>query len=150
MLTVVAQRLIEWGDCDPAGIVYNPNIMSFFDHGATLLYKAAGWSKEDMVRQFGIIGCPVIKNSAEYKRPIRYDEWVEVITSVREVGRTSFSLNHEINHNGTICAVGNSKRVWAVVDELSRRIRSQEIPETVRQKFLSEKVLTIGFTSVTR
>ena len=36
-------RRIEWGDCDPAGIVFNPRFFAFFDDATTLLVEAAGW-----------------------------------------------------------------------------------------------------------
>jgi len=32
---------IEWGDCDPAGIVFYPRYMAMFDHSTVLLLEAA-------------------------------------------------------------------------------------------------------------
>lgn len=64
MLTNKLRRRIEWGHCDPAGIVFNPNFFSFFDHGTTMLYEAAGWPKHVMKELFGIVGCPLVETRA--------------------------------------------------------------------------------------
>ena len=35
---------IEWGDCDPAGIVYYPRYFQMFDASTQYLFEAAGWN----------------------------------------------------------------------------------------------------------
>ena len=135
MLAVRTRRRIEWGDCDPAGIIFNPRIMGFFDHGTTLLYRAAGWSKSDLVNQYGIVGCPVVKNSAEYYVPIRFDDTIEIKTEVSTLGKTSFLLLHSIYRGNVLCVRGEDRRVWAAIDKKTGAIRSRELPEDVRQSF---------------
>ena len=36
---------IEWGDCDPAGIVFYPRYFAMFDASTHALFEAAGWSE---------------------------------------------------------------------------------------------------------
>ncbi len=36
---------VEWGDCDPAGIVFYPNYFRWFNQGAHALFGAAGMPK---------------------------------------------------------------------------------------------------------
>ena len=33
---------IEWGDCDPAGIVFYPRYFAMFDASTSYLFEAAG------------------------------------------------------------------------------------------------------------
>ena len=41
MLTNTRQRTIEWGDCDPAGIVFNPRYFEWFDAATAALFARA-------------------------------------------------------------------------------------------------------------
>ena len=46
MLTYVRNTRIEWGDCDPAGIVFYPRYFAMFDSCTTGLFsQALGMSK---------------------------------------------------------------------------------------------------------
>ena len=47
---------IEWGDCDPAGIVFYPRYFAFFDASTHALFEAAGLPKPRMIREFDIVG----------------------------------------------------------------------------------------------
>ncbi|HWO35815.1 MAG TPA: hypothetical protein VNO32_44045 [Candidatus Acidoferrum sp.] len=38
---------IEWGDCDPAQIVFYPRYLAYFDACATALFKKAGLSQRN-------------------------------------------------------------------------------------------------------
>ena len=41
--------LIEWGDCDPARIVYNPRFFDWFDNATGGLFAAAGFHKSRLL-----------------------------------------------------------------------------------------------------
>ena len=40
---------IQWGDCDPANIVYYPRYFAMFDDSTSTLFEVAGFSKQDPV-----------------------------------------------------------------------------------------------------
>ena len=42
MLVSHKRLLVEWGDCDPAGIVFYPRYLAWFDDCTTALFLAAG------------------------------------------------------------------------------------------------------------
>ena len=46
---------IEWGDCDPAGIVFYPQYFKWFDAAAAALDAAAGFPRADLVERQGIV-----------------------------------------------------------------------------------------------
>lgn len=135
MLTITLKREIEWGDCDPAGIVFNPNFFRFFDHGTTMLYGAAGWPKPEMIRKFGILGCPLLITRAEFKAPCRYGDEVEITTAIADVRNSSFDIQHRLTRDGKTCVEGFETRVWTVRDPESGRLRSAPLPEEVAQRF---------------
>ena len=45
---------IEWGDCDPAQIVYYPRYFAYFDACTTALFKKAGLIKREMLKTYRI------------------------------------------------------------------------------------------------
>jgi 4-hydroxybenzoyl-CoA thioesterase len=57
MLTNTRKVRIEWGDCDPAGIVFYPRYFEMFETCiATLFERATGMTKYQMLRQYDFPG----------------------------------------------------------------------------------------------
>ena len=51
MLSNCRSVRIEWGDCDPAGIIFYPRYFAMFDHSTAMLISAAsGMSKAEMLK----------------------------------------------------------------------------------------------------
>ena len=73
MLTNRREIEIEFGDCDPAGIVYYPNYFRMFDASTAYLLEAAlGLKKIAWIKRFDIVGIPVVDTGATFsKRDIR-------------------------------------------------------------------------------
>lgn len=135
MLSNTLERRIEWGDCDPAGIVYNPNFFSYFDHGTAMLFEAAGWPKMSIREEFDVVGWPVVTTEADFKAPCTYGDNVTITSTVSSVGRSSFSIKHELFNNGELCVEGQETRVWTVTDSKTGRLKSAPIPEEIVQRF---------------
>lgn len=106
--------IIEWGDCDPAGIVFYPRYFAAFDTSTSRLIEAAtGQKKAAIIRNNGIIGWPMVDTGARFLAPASYGDSVEIITQVTKVGRSSFSLTHSLSKDGVLCVEANEVRVWA-------------------------------------
>lgn len=135
MLSNTVSRRIEWGDCDPAGIVFNPNFFSFFDHGTTMLYEAAGWPKQVMLEEFGIAGCPLVQTRATFKAPCRYGDEVTITSSVVEIRKSSFDIRHQLSRDGELCVEGLETRVWSERDPQTGRLKSAPLPDEVVARF---------------
>ena len=134
MLSNTTSRRIEWGDCDPAGIVFNPNFYRFFDHATTLLYEAAGWPKPVMLETFGLAGCPLVDSHAQFRAPCAWGEDIEIHSAFVDVRRSSFDISHQLLRVGTLCVEARDTRVWTRRDDTGR-IRSADIPPEVRAAF---------------
>ena len=138
MLSNTLSRRIEWGDCDPAGIVFNPNFFAFFDHGTTMLYEAAGWPKQVMLEKFGAAGCPLVNTQAAFKAPCRYGDDVTIVSSIADIRNSSFDIRHELFHGEKLCVEGFETRVWTTRDPETGRLGSAPIPEEVASRFRAE------------
>lgn len=135
MLSNTITRRIEWGDCDPAGIVYNPNFFSWFDHATAMLYEAAGWPKAQMMHEFRMAGCPLVATSASFLSPCTFGEDVTITSTIAEVGRSSFKVAHVLRRGDRVCVEANETRVWTIRDDISKGIRSAPLPEIVAERF---------------
>lgn len=135
MLTNTYSRVIEWGDCDPAGIVFNPQFMRFLDHGTTLLYSAAGWPKERMLNHFGSEGCPIVASESSFRAPCSFGDTIDITSEILEVKRSSFVIGHKIELDGHLCMTSKDTRVWTVRNPETRKLESAAIPDELRESF---------------
>lgn len=127
------QFRVEWGHCDPAGIVFNARFFEFFDQGAWGLLEAAlGVKPHEMGARYGIFGTPLVDAGARFIAPAKFGDMVELTTEVAELRRSSFSLRHVLSVEGAVAVEGHETRVWAVPDPSDpAKIKSHPIPPEV-------------------
>ena len=64
------QFTVEWGHCDPAGIVFNSHFFEFFDWSVWLLFETAlGVPPNQLGTAFGIVGIPLVDAKARFLKP---------------------------------------------------------------------------------
>lgn len=127
-------RRIEWGDCDPAGIVFNPRYFAFFDDATTMLIEAAGWPLARATAEFGILGWPLVATRAEFRAPCSTGDRVTITSRFTDVGRSSFAVAHLLDREGIPCVEGQETRVWTRRDATGR-LAATAIPDAVRSGF---------------
>ena len=126
---------IEWGDCDPAGIIFYPNYFEIFDACTSALFeRALGMTKLQLLRAFDFAGFPLARTRARFLKPTRFGDDVTVDTTVT-FGRASFEIEHRLTLNGELCVEGSETRVWVVRDPLTGGLKSHPVPHEVRAKF---------------
>lgn len=134
MFTRTIKVEIQFGDCDPAGIVYYPNYFRFFDNAtAGLLSAAFAMHKRNWLKHYGIAGIPMVDTGARFIKPSRFGDVVDIRSEITELGRSSFSVKHTLLRDGEVAIEAHEKRVWVVRDEQGG-IRSAPLPDDVRQK----------------
>ncbi|MGI8525446.1 MAG: acyl-CoA thioesterase [Pseudolabrys sp.] len=127
---------IEWGDCDPAGIIFYPRYFGIFDASTTALFeRALGMTKYKFLQTYDFVGYPLVDTRAKFLKPIRFGDDVAVESSI-EFGTSSFTVQHRVLLGGELCAQCTEKRVWAARDATEPgRIRSRPVPAAVLAKF---------------
>ncbi len=129
---------IEWGHCDPAGIVYAPRFLEMFGESTIMLFeKALGVRKRDMLKTQGVVGFPMVDVSARFMRPAAYGDDVVLEAQAPAFGNSSFTIHHRLlNKDGTVCVEGVEKRVWTVRDaERPGGLRAERVPDEIRALF---------------
>lgn len=131
------QFTIEWGHCDPAGIVFNSRFFEFFDWGTWVLFETAlGVKPAALAGVFGITGIPLVDASARFLAPARFGDIVELTSRVKEFRRSSFDIEHQLIVRGALAVDGRETRVWATRDAADpSRIKATPVPEEVIARF---------------
>jgi 4-hydroxybenzoyl-CoA thioesterase len=124
---------VEWGDCDPAGIVYYPRYFAIFDCSTTALFeRALGMTKYQFIKHYNGLGYPMVDARARFLRPTRYGDDVVVETSVSGIKRSSFSIEHRLLKDGKLAAEAFETRVWVGRDPSDPdKIKSKPIPAEI-------------------
>jgi 4-hydroxybenzoyl-CoA thioesterase len=127
---------VEWGDCDPAGIVYYPRFFEYFDACTNALFESVGFRKAEMLKTYGLLGIPMVDTRAQFYAPASFGEIVLVETRIVEWGRSSFQVEHKLYNREVLAAECSEKRVWTVRDSQARNgMRGSAIPEEVKARF---------------
>lgn len=133
--------MVEWGDCDPAEIVFYPNYFRWFDQCTTALFRAAGLPLEKLFKAHGVIGIPLVEARARFMIPSTYGDELVVESCVTEWRKSSFVVSHKFLRAGALAMEGWETRVWAGVHPTeAHRMKSAPLPqEVIRKLSASEK-----------
>jgi 4-hydroxybenzoyl-CoA thioesterase len=135
MLTNRKKIHIEWGDCDPAGIVYYPRYFAYFDNCTAALFEAAGLPKHEMLRHYEIVGIPMVDTRARFLAPSRFGDDVEVESGITAWRRSSFDVEHRLYRGTELAVECFETRVWAARSTAKAgQIEGRPVPEEVIQK----------------
>jgi 4-hydroxybenzoyl-CoA thioesterase len=129
---------VEWGDCDPAGIIYYPRYFEIFDVSTTMLVeRALGMKKIRYLQAYAFLGHPVVETRAQFRLPTRFGDEVEIESSVVHCGTSSFKIEHRLTLDGALFAEGAETRVWVARDPGDpSRIRAQPLPAELVTRFM--------------
>ena len=137
MFSITRKTRIEWGDCDPAGIIFFARYFEIFDVSTTVLIEhAVGMKKIDYLKAYNFSGHPLVETRARFLLPTRFGDEVVIETAVVDCGRSSFKIEHRLTHDGALAVEGFETRVWAGRDPSDpARIKAVPIPEEIVAKF---------------
>ena len=140
MLTNRRVVRIEWGDCDPAGIIFYPRYFVLFDASTHALFERAGFGLRDMQRAYGMLGYPLVDASARFLLPCAFGEEVTIESSISKFGRSSFNVEHRVYKGETLAVEGVEIRVW-VGPSASKpgQMEARPIPPEVLKRFTDPK-----------
>lgn len=118
------QLTIEWGQCDPAGIVFNSRFFEMFDASTWQMFEAAlGFKPHELASAFGITGIPLVDVRANFIKAVKFGDIVDLTSRVSEFRRSSFDVEHRLSVGGEVAVEGGETRVWAS--------RSKDDPEKI-------------------
>ena len=127
---------IEWGYCDPAGLLASRRYFEIFDRSSWLLFEAAlGVKPHELGKKYGILGIPLVDVHATFLRPIKFGDTIEITSRVSEFRRSSFAIEHKLTLDGQPASEGIETRVWAKLDAVTQKMGAIPIPPEIMVRF---------------
>jgi 4-hydroxybenzoyl-CoA thioesterase len=133
MKTHVHRVLVQFGDCDPAGIVFFPNFSRWMDESSLGFFRACGvppW--RELLQTRGIVGTPLLEIHTRFHKSATYGQTIEVHTSVDEWGRKTFRHRHRILRGDDLLCEGSETRAFCIRHpDDPERIQAIPVPEDI-------------------
>ncbi|MCP4717356.1 MAG: acyl-CoA thioesterase [Deltaproteobacteria bacterium] len=125
----VTEYRVIYGDSDPFDVVYYANYFDFFERGRTELFRDLGLTYRGISEQ-GVY-LPVVKTHCEYKQSARYDDLVEIETSVAFMKKASIRFDHKVYRKNPRALLAEGYTVHAFVNTDRKVVGA---PPEVREK----------------
>jgi 4-hydroxybenzoyl-CoA thioesterase len=128
---------VNFGDCDPAGIVFFPNFSRWMDAASLSFFMQCGlppW--RELVKTRGIVGTPLLEIHTKFSKAATYGEVLTITTHVEEWRAKVFVQIHRITRAGAddgedlICE-GRETRAF-VERTADGRLRALPVPDDIR------------------
>ncbi|HEY9064035.1 MAG TPA: thioesterase family protein [Burkholderiaceae bacterium] len=129
---------VNFGDCDPAGIVFFPNFSRWMDAASLSFFVQCGvppWN--ELVKTRGIVGTPLLEIHTKFIQSATYGQTLTVTTSIEEWRAKVFIQLHRVTRaradgsgDDLICE-GRETRTFVRRDETGR-LRSIPVPDDIR------------------
>jgi acyl-CoA thioester hydrolase len=120
---------VAYGDCDPSGVVFNPNYLVFYDVALTEFWREHAGGYGTMMEEG--VDLQVVEATIRYKAPARFDEEIDVTVAVTRLGTTSMITRGAIHRGGTLLVEFDLAYVF--VD--ARALTKVPVPERYRAAF---------------
>ncbi|MGE0446202.1 MAG: acyl-CoA thioesterase [Vicinamibacterales bacterium] len=124
---------VEFGECDPFGIVYFPRYLEMLDAATAALFDAAGVPLTQLLDDG--IGIPLVTVNVEFHRPATFGDQLVVVSRVARWGDSSFDLEHEVRRGEDLVATATARRVWTRRE--GARLAGVTVPDDIRRRFLA-------------
>ncbi len=125
---------VYYEDTDGGGVVYHANYLKFFERARTEWLRSLGFEQTELRERDSVLF--VVRTvQIKYVQPARFNQLLEVTTSVVELGRSRIIFDQKLLHGATVLTAATVE--VACVD--SNSFKPIPIPATMRQHFESDQ-----------
>ena len=124
---------VEWGDCDPYGIVFYPNFYKWMDSSQWNYFNKIKQPITRLEKIYGIVGLPLLHTEATYIAACYREDLLKVETTLVKITKSTLKLEHVIKRKDKTVCYGYETRIWA--KNIGGRIVSEHIPREIRTVF---------------
>ena len=142
MLTNTRTTRIEWGDCDPAGIIFYVRYYDIFDVSTTmLLERALGMKKIEYLKAYDFLGHPLVETRARFRAADAVRRRGHHRDRNRRLRPVELQDRAPASKGGTLAVEGFETRVWVIRDPTDpKRMKSQPIPAGVVARLTQRQI----------
>ena len=125
---------VEFGDCDPAGIVWFPNFFRWIDAASRNFFTQCGVPRwEETTRTLGVIGTPLVDTHSRFLKTASYGDTLAVHVTVKEWRDKSFVQAYRITREDDLIMECEEVRIFAARREDGKNsIRAVPVPPSIR------------------
>lgn len=131
---VIHRVQVEFGDCDPARIVWFPNFFRWIDAASRNFFVQCGvppW--HELEQSHGIIGTPLVDTQARFIQTASYGDRLDIHTRITEWRGRSFVQHYRVMRDTTAILECTEVRIFAARRSGSELgIRAVEAPPDIR------------------
>jgi 4-hydroxybenzoyl-CoA thioesterase len=136
--TVVYTQRVEFGDCDPARIVWFPNFFRWIDAASRHFFIACGvppWHETE--KTTGLIGTPLVDTHARFIKTASYGDMLHIHVHVAEWRDKSFVQRYRVQRNNAdgsedLIMECDEVRIFAAHREDGKGIRAIPVPPDIK------------------
>jgi acyl-CoA thioester hydrolase len=92
---------VYYEDTDSGGVVYYANYLRYLERARTEVLRTLGFEQAGLARDEGI-AFAVRSIQAEYLRPARLDDLVDVVSDIGELGRAQVVFHQRVERQGEL------------------------------------------------
>ena len=130
--TVIYEVRVEFGDCDPAGIVWFPNFFRWIDAASRHFFIECGVPSWQETRQsMGLIGTSLVDTQASFVQTASYGDVLQIHTQISEWRNKSFVQTYRVMRGDDVIMRCTEVRIFAA-DKPGGGIRAMAVPEEIR------------------
>jgi len=109
---------VRYGETDQMGHAYYANYFYWFEQARGAWCRARGFNYSDL-EDLGFF-LPVVEAQARYKGEVKYDQVIEVVTTVSEIKRAALRFDYVVRNSetGQVCTEGYT---WHVLMGSARK-----------------------------
>jgi 4-hydroxybenzoyl-CoA thioesterase len=130
---IIYKVKVEWGDCDPYGIVFYPNFYKWMDNAQWHYFKKIKQPISKLEKLYKIKGLPLLHTEAKFLSACIREDLLSIETSLVKITNSTLTLQHIIKRKNKIVCSGKEVRIWA--QEKNGKIISEAIPIEIRKIF---------------
>jgi 4-hydroxybenzoyl-CoA thioesterase len=129
---VVYTARVEFGDCDPAGIVWFPNFFRWIDAASRNFFAGCGVPRwEETTKTLGVIGTPLVDTHTRFVKSASYGDTLEIAVRITEWRDKSFVQTYRVTRGEDLILECEEVRIFAAKRE-GGGIRAVPIPPGIR------------------
>ena len=136
---------VYYEDTDSGGVVYNANYLKFMERARTELLRSLGYQLDQLQQELDIIFA-VHSANIQYKKPARFNNELNVITSITSLGKASIRFKQSIYLKSSHHSDGSDEAISGLLSEAdiniaclnATKFTAQSIPASIIKKINQE------------
>jgi 4-hydroxybenzoyl-CoA thioesterase len=108
-----------------------------FDDSTSIMFAAAGFSRQDLVHKYALVGIPMVDTRAKCYIPSTHGDWITIESRIESFKRSSFEVTHRAFKGKALAIEAFETRalVGRHPDDPGK-LKSVAMPEEIIAKFM--------------